>query len=121
VQRVADDANPTPATGRPADGVYVQSWVIEFTGEDGDVGSSNHFSSETIELMGDVGRYVFEDDDGSKSQGGFRLVANGSKVTVNYECPAAAPKDLTFEVQGRKVILYDPPYARVFVRQGGSQ
>jgi hypothetical protein len=116
LQRIADD--PTTAVGgKPANGVYVQSWVIEFTGDDGEAGPSKHYSRETIELMGDVGRYVFEDDDGTKAAGGFRLNVSGSKVEVAYECPAAPPKELAFDATGSTLILYDPPYARVFTKQ----
>jgi hypothetical protein len=116
LQRIADE--PTPAAGgKPANGVYVQSWVVEFTGEDGETGPSKHYSRETIELSGDVGRYVFEDDDGTSAAGGFRLTVNGSKVEVAYECPAAPPKELKYDATSSTLILYDPPYARVFTKQ----
>jgi hypothetical protein len=118
LQKVADV--PKPALGgKPMDGLYVQSWVIEFTGEDGATGPSKHYSSETLELTGSVGRYVFEDDGGTKAAGGFRLTRNGTNVDVGYECPASAPKALAYDATDSTLILYDPPYARVFVRQKG--
>ena len=87
-------------------------------GEDGETGPSKHYSRETLEITGDVGRYVFEDDDGTKASGGFRLTAQGNnKVEVAYECPAAEPKDLAYDATANELIIYDPPYARVFIRQ----
>ena len=123
LQKLADEPEPAKG-GTPKDGLYVQSWVIEFTGEDGQTGPSKHYSRETLEITGDVGRYVFEDDDGTKAAGGFRLHSKGNnKVEVAYECPAAEPKDLAYDATANELIIYDPPYARVFIRQqtGGTK
>ena len=117
-QKLADV--PTdPKGGKIADGLYVQSWAIEFTGDDGDTGPTKHFSQETLEIKGEVGRYVFEDDEGKKASGGFRLSIDddSKKANVAYECPAAAPKDLAYDATDRTLIIYDPPYARVFYLQ----
>jgi hypothetical protein len=120
MQRIADD--PKDATGgKPADGVYVQAWVVEFTGEDGEAGPSKHYSKETIELTGATGRYVFEDDQGTATSGGFRLTGNGANFTVAYECPAAPPKNLAYDATDSTLVIYDPPYARVFIRQQDHQ
>jgi hypothetical protein len=120
LQQLADE--PTAAIGgKPAPGLYVQSWVIEFTGEEGQTGPSKHYSRETLEIAEDVGRYVFEDDDGTKASGGFRLTGKGTKVEIAYECPAAPPKELAYDATDSSLILYDPPYARVFIRQKESK
>ncbi len=117
LQKLADEPEPAKG-GKPVNGLYVQSWVIEFTGEDGATGPSKHYSRETIEIDGDVGRFVFEDDDGTKAAGGFRLTPTGNnKVEVAYECPAAEPKELAYDATKSTLIIYDPPYARVFIRQ----
>ncbi|HVH44892.1 MAG TPA: hypothetical protein VM925_21210 [Labilithrix sp.] len=116
LQRVADE--PTkPAGGKAVDGVYVQSWVVEFTGEGGEEGPSKHFSKETLELRGKFGRYVFEDDEGTRRAGGFRLTRDQAHISVAYECPAAEPAELAYDAVGSTLIVYDPPLARVFIRQ----
>jgi hypothetical protein len=119
LQKIADV--PTAAGGgRLVDGLYVQSWVIEFTGDDGESGPSKHYSRETLEIMGDVGRYVIEDDDGTATTGGFRLTQESetdTKINVAYECPAAPPRDLKYDATDQTLIIYDPPFARVFVKQ----
>jgi hypothetical protein len=121
-QKLAD-VPTAPTGGKPADGLYYQAWVVEFTGENGESGPSKHYSKETLELSGKVGRYVFEDDEGKSEAGGFRLsaVEGKNKVTVAYECPAAPPKDLAYDATDTTIILYDPPYARVFYRQKGTK
>lgn len=119
LQRIADSAT-TPKGGQPHDGLYVQAWVVEFTGEDGATGPAKSFSRETLEIAGDVGRYVFEDDDGKTTHGGFRLTPSEvgqNKVNVAYECPAAPPKDLAYDASESTLIIYDPPFARIFARQ----
>lgn len=118
LQRIAD--SPKTATGgKPVDGVYVQAWVVEFTGEDGEAGPSKHYSQETLEITGATGRYVFADDEGKAAAGGFRLTAAGAKITVAYECPTSEPKELEYDATESTLIIYDPPYARVFTRQRG--
>ena len=120
LQKLADVPTP-PVGGDVAPGLYVQSWVIEFTGEEGAAGPSQRYSRETLEIGEDVGRFVFEDDDGTKVAGGFRLTPRGTaKVEVAYECPAAPPKELAYDATESTLILYDPPLARVFVRQKES-
>jgi hypothetical protein len=121
VQKIADV--PTAAKGgKPQDGVYLQSWVVEFTGPDGESGPSKHWSKETLEIRGNYGRYSVDDDDGKKVvSGGMRLTLNGTKVNVEYECPAAEPRELSFDADDRQIIVYDPPYARVFIKQKEAQ
>lgn len=115
-QQVADSAT-TAIGGKPVDGVYVQSWVVELTGEGGAVGGTKKYSSQTLELMGEVGRFVAEDG-GKTTTGGFRLTTkSGTKLNVAYECPAAPDHDYAFDATDSTLILYDPPIARVFVRQ----
>jgi hypothetical protein len=120
-QELADVATE-PVGGKAKDGLYYQAWVIKFTGEDGTSGPTGHYSQQTLELMGDVGRYVFSDDQGQTGAGGFRLtpLEGKNKVTVAYECPAAAPKDLAYDATDSTLVLYDPPYARVFYLQKGG-
>lgn len=119
LQKVPDDPG-TASGGKPAKGVYVQSWAVELTGVDGTSGSAKIFSRTTMEIGDGVGRYVIEDDSGKSISGGFRLTSSGNRITVAYECPAAPPAELTYDVNGASLTLYDPPYARVFVLQSST-
>jgi hypothetical protein len=121
VEQIADD--PSHAVGGTfKDGVYVQTWGVLYTGYQGDQGGiSTTRSRETIEIMGNVGRYVFADDDHDDSTGGFRLTTSGIEITVAYECPAAPPKTFGLDVNGDDLALYEPGgVARFFTRQKGG-
>lgn len=123
IQEIADEPND-PVGGTPSDGLYVQGWVVKFTGEDGKSGPTKTYSRQTIELMGGVGRYAFEEADGKPVQGGFRLTPTDTgKVNISYECPATTePRDLAYDATPNQIIIYDPPFARVFFKQkGGAQ
>lgn len=121
IQDLADSPT-TPVGGQPSDGVYVQGWVVRFTGPDGDSGPTKTYSRQTLEIMGAVGRYAFEEADGKLVQGGFRLTATDTgKVNVSYECPATTePRDLGYDATPNQIIIYDPPFARVFFKQKGA-
>jgi hypothetical protein len=120
VQQIADDL-PSPTGGMPRDGVYVQTWAVQYTGSQGNQGGiRTTLSRETLEIMGTVGRFVFADDDHDDETGGFRLTASGIEVTIAYECPAAPPKTFGYDVTGDDFAIYDPPIARFFTRQSGA-
>ena len=120
VQQIADNP-PTAEGGTPENGVYVQTWAVSYTGKDGEQGGlTATVSQQSIEIMGDVGRYVYVDDNHPESSGGFRLTLSGAKVTIAYECPAAAPKTFSYEVDGDDLTLFDAKGARFFTRQTGA-
>jgi hypothetical protein len=120
VQQIADDL-PSPTGGMPKDGVYVQTWVVQYNGQGGDRGGIHTtLSRETMEISGTVGRFVFSDNDHDDQTGGFRLTATPTEVTIGYECPAAPPKTFGFDVSGDDLAIYDPPLARFFTRQSGG-
>ena len=118
VQKVAD-APEDERGGAVKKGTYVQAWAVEFTGKGGATGPAKRYSRKMIEVGEGVGRYAFENEDGSTRSGGFRLKKGAASgvVTIEYECPAAPPRDLEYRADGNTLILYDPPYARVFELQ----
>ena len=123
VQQIADEW-PTPVGGTVKDGIYVQTWAVTYTGVNGDQGGiDSTVSAQTIEIMGDVGRFVFSDEGHDDSGGGFRLKYADGTVTVEYECPATAPRTFRFDAIGDDLAIYDTKVARFFTRQttGGSQ
>jgi hypothetical protein len=117
-QDLADTAASAKG-GDAQDGLYYQAWAINFTGDSGASGPTKKFSKMSLELMGDVGRYVFEDEDGKNTAGGFRLskVSGKNKVSIEYECPAGPPKEMAYDATDSTLVLYDGTYARVFYKQ----
>jgi hypothetical protein len=121
VQQVADEW-PTPVAGTIKDGVYVQTWAITYTGADGDQGAlDTTVSQQTIEIKGDVGRFVFGDEAHDNMTGGFRITLADGQATIAYECPAAAPKTFRYDAIGDDLAIYDTNLARFFTRQTGGQ
>jgi hypothetical protein len=120
VQQIADDW-PTPVGGTVKDGLYVQTWVVSYTGANGDQGGVDASESrQMIEITGDTGRYVFADDGHDDQTGGFRIAYDSGKATISYECPAGAPRTFRYDAIGDDLALYDTKVARFFTRQSGG-
>jgi hypothetical protein len=120
VQQIADEW-PTPVGGTVKEGLYVQTFAVSYTGVKGDQGGiDSTLSAQTIEIMGDVGRYVFSDEGHDDSAGGFRLAVADGTVTVEYECPATAPRTFRYDAIGDDLAIYDTKVARFFTRQSGG-